>query len=104
MAPHTCSGTSQAPCHHLSSTDGLDQGDPLAPIIFALGLAPHLNALESRLRDMASAQGLDPNRVHILAYLDDISIIVPPTMAVEALEAASVAFLAFGLSLRLQKT
>ena len=91
-------------CHWLYSTDGIDQGDPLAPLLFALGFKPHLEQLESDLRRLAVERGLDPSRIHLLAYLDDVTILVPPEMASEALAAAAAAFQRFGLQLRPDKT
>ena len=49
-------------------------------------------------------RGLDPNRVHLLAYLDDVTILVPPEIASAARAAAAVAFSRFGLQLRADKT
>ena len=91
-------------CHRLTSTGGVDQGDPLAPLLFAFGLKPHLAKLEEDLRARARELGLDPNRVHLLAYLDDIIVLVPSELAMEALTAAAAAFGGFGLQLRMDKT
>ena len=91
-------------CQWLSSTDGVDQGDPLAPLLFALGFKPHLEQLESDLRRIAVEHGLDPSRIHLLAYLDDVTILCPPQMASEALAAAAAAFQRFRLLLRPDKT
>ena len=37
-------------CHRLGSTSGVDQGDPLALLLFAIGFKPHLEQLEADLR------------------------------------------------------
>ena len=95
---------SKGECHRLSSTSGVDQGDPLAPLLFAFGFKPHLEQLEEDLRALAAERGLDPNRVHVLAYLDDVTLLVPPEIATEALAAADAAFRGFGLQLRADKT
>ena len=52
----------------LFATGGFDQGDPPSPLVFALGFRPHLQQLEETLRRIASEQGIDPNRVRVLAY------------------------------------
>ena len=91
-------------CHRLGSSSGVDQGGPLAPLLFAFGFKPHLEQLEEDLRRLVADRGLDPNRVHLLAYLDDVTILVPPEIASEALAAAATAFRGFGLQLRADKT
>ena len=91
-------------CQELTSTSGVDQGDPLAPLLFACGLAPKLAELEKRLRQLAQERGLDPNRVRVLAYLDDVTVLVPPELATEVLPAAQAALGALGLELRADKT
>ena len=91
-------------CQELTSTSGVDQGDPLAPLLFACGLAPRLAALEKKLRQLAQERGLDPNRVRVLAYLDDVTVLVPPELATEVVPAAQAALGAAGLELRADKT
>ena len=41
--------------------------------------------------------------MHLLAYLDDVTLLVPPEIATEALAAAAAAFSGFGLQLRADK-
>ena len=91
-------------CHELSATSGVDQGDPLAPVLFASGLAPCLEALEEDLRQLARDQGLDPNRVKVLAYLDDVAVLSPPELATQVQAAAARALGTLGLELRPEKT
>ncbi len=91
-------------CHRLTATSGVDQGDPLAPLLFACGLAPCLEVLEENLRQLARDRGLDPSRVKVLAYLDDVAVLVPPELATEAQPAAARALGTLGLELRPEKT
>ncbi len=91
-------------CHKLTATSGVDQGDPLAPVLFACGLAPCLAALEDELQQLARDRGLDPSKVRVLAYLDDVAVLVPPELATEAQPAAQRALGVFGLELRPEKT
>ena len=58
--------------------DGLDQGDPAAPLLFCLALQPVLIAIREAL----------PPGAFVGAYLDDVTIIVPGEAAGEALEIA----------------
>ena len=76
----------------------------MAPLLFAFGLKPRLAKLEEDLRARARELGLDPNRVHLLAYLDDITVLVLSILAPEALTAAAAAVSGFGLQLRTEKT
>ena len=76
----------------------------MAPLLFAFGLKPRLAKLEGDLRARVRELGLDPNRVHLLAYLDDITVLVPSIFAPEALAAAAAAVSRFGLQLRMEKT
>ena len=69
--------------HRLTATDGVDQGDPLAPLLFACGLKPRLRRLEEALVEKARAQGLAPHRVRVFAYLDDVAVLTPPELAAE---------------------
>jgi hypothetical protein len=91
-------------CHCLRATSGVDQGDPLAPLLFACGLKPCLEALEADLQQRARDAGLDPSRVRVLAYLDDVAVLVPPGLATAVLPAARGALEPFGLDLRPEKT
>ncbi len=91
-------------CHRLRATSGVDQGDPLAPLLFACGLAPCLQALETDLQQLSRDRGLDRNRVRVLAYLDDVAVLVPPELATEVQAAETRALGALGLELRLEKT
>ena len=91
-------------CHKLSATSGVDQGDPLDPLLFALGLKQRLADLEAKLRQRAREAGLDPNRVKAFAYRDDVAVLAPPELAAAVLPAASEALGAFGLELRPEKT
>ena len=91
-------------CHRLCSADGVDQGDPLAPLLFACGARPALRELEEALRGAASAQGLRATDVHVLAYLDDVIVLTPPELAGAVETAAQAALGALGLELQPQKT
>ena len=64
----------------------------------------HLAKLEEDLRARALELGLDLNWVHLLAYLDDITVLVPSVLASEAQAAAAAALSRFGLQLRTAKT
>ena len=94
----------QGVCTELNATDGVDQGDPLAPLLFACGLAPHLRDLEDELRDLARARGQDPSRIRVLAYLDDVAVLAPPELAAEVLPTAQRVLSLAGLELQPGKT
>ena len=91
-------------CHTLRATDGVDQGDPLAPLLFACGLRPHLQKLEEELQDLARARGLAPRRVRVFAFLDDLAVLTPPELAGEVVPTARRLLANFGLELRAEKT
>ena len=91
-------------CHKLKATDGVDQGDPLAPLLFACGLRPRLQELEGVLQDLAAAQGLPRSNVKVLAFLDDVAVITPPEIAAQVFPSAQRIFGAFGLELSDAKT
>ena len=76
----------------------------MAPLLFAFGLKPRLPKLEDDLRARARELGLDPNCLHLWAYLDDITVLVPSIFAPEALAAATAAISSFGLQLRTERT
>ena len=62
------------PARAVTSRQGVRQGDPAGPWLFAAALHPALLALQAAFPD-----------VHILAYLDDVYLIGPPARAHSAL-------------------
>ena len=91
-------------CRRLRSTGGVDQGDPLAPLLFACGMRPRLRALEHALREAAGQLNLPPDDVHVLAYLDDVVVLVPAALAGGVQAAAQEALGDLGLELEPRKT
>ena len=81
----------------LHADQGVDQGDPLALAFLAVTLRGPLERLEARLRELLKEEGWDPaaaaDAVRVRAYLDDILVRVPDTLAprVPAEAAAAVA-------------
>ena len=68
-------------------TSGVQQGDPLGPLLFALALQGPLEAVAQ-----------DHPAVRLVAYFDDINIVGPPQSACEAFEALSAQVRAIGLT------
>jgi hypothetical protein len=64
-------------CEVIWSEDGVQQGDPLAPFLFAL-------VMHHRL--LLPARALMQNQGTIAAYLDDVKIIGPPERIAAAFE------------------
>ena len=103
MSPSTTSGTGPAAATG-SGRRTAWTSDPLAPLLFACGLAPCLRELEEALQELAGARGLPRSSVRVLAYLDDVAVLTPPELAVEVLPTAQRVLGAFGLQLSLDKT
>ena len=91
-------------CHRLTATNGVDQGDPLAPLLFACGLSPSLRRLEEQLQDAAAARGLPRSSARVLAFLNDVALLVPPELAELAQSLAKAALHDYGLELSEAKT
>jgi len=76
----------------LRSVTGVQQGDPLGPVLFALGIHPALQAVQRR-----------HPQVHILAYLDDVHLVGPQGAVHEAFQTLRAQFAAIGLTTRQDK-
>ena len=73
--------------------DGLIQGDPLSPLLFALGLQPVLKAAQSML----------PGG-HVFAYLDDVVLVGPVESAFAAFQVFKDNAASIGLHVNTSKT
>ena len=68
--------------YYYQRTSGFPQGSPVNPMLFCLALRGALATLESSL------QRLDP-RARVVAYLDDIHVLIEPQHMMQALELAT---------------
>ena len=76
----------------LHSITGVQQGDPLGPFLFALGIHPALQAVQRRFPT-----------VHLLAFLDDVHLVGPQGAVCAAFAALRREFAAIGLQTRADK-
>jgi len=76
----------------LHSVTGVQQGDPLGPFLFALGIHPALRVVQQRWPG-----------VHVLAYLDDVHLVGPQASVHGAFLELRRQFAAIGLSTRADK-
>ena len=83
--------------HPLRAAAGVDQGCPLSPLLFAVGIAAALESMDRQLRALdASAR--------VFAYLDDIVVVVNPAHAEAAHTIVQEAMTAHGLTVNAGKT
>ena len=76
------------------SREGTTQGDPGGPLLFALAIQPALEEIQAKL----GSEG------HVLAYLDDVFLLVPAPQAAHSLRVAEEALgQRCGLRLKLSK-
>ena len=76
----------------------------MAPLLFACGMRPHLLRLEHLLRERATELGLQPERVKVFAFLDDVLVAVPAELAAEVQTMADECLADLGLQLQAHKT
>jgi hypothetical protein len=88
---------SDGACHSVPATSGVDQGCPLSPALFALGIADSLEAIRVRLRGLHEG-------AHVFAYLDDIIIVVPREIAAQAYDVVCEELERAGLAVNAGKT
>ena len=65
---HTCGEDSEGMKHQIVQAEGGEQGDPLMPLLFSLGIHDSLCAVRDRLRPQDE----------LFAYLDDVHVASPP--------------------------
>ena len=82
----------------------MDQGAPLSPAIFAAGVRQTLDTIHADLNNAATSLNISTNNVHVIAYLDDVMIGVPPPMAHLVVDIAERHLNAVGLQLNTTKT
>ena len=93
----------------LPADAGVDQGDPLAPAFLAVTIRTPLEWLEQRLRELAQSElGYSPEQaagaVRVHAYLDDLLVRVPASLAAQVPTEAAAALEQVGGALDTAKT
>ena len=76
---------SEGALHDISANEGVEQGEPLAPILFTYGVRDALGAAQSRCDEIAVNPGC--RWVRIFAYIDDVVVCAPRSVAVESFHA-----------------
>ena len=79
------------------SQQGVRQGDPLATLLFAIGLQTALKALQQRANDQQWIS-------KIMAYHDDVELMTPVHEIKDVLEAAKEEFALIGLKVQTKKS
>jgi len=76
--------------HLVTASAGVDQGCPLSPLLFALGLAEALQEIASKLEGLhASAK--------LFVYLDDVVVVLPASQGEEAAKVVEEVLGRYGL-------
>ena len=83
--------------HPLPASAGVDQGCPLSPLFFSLGLADAFSLIETQLLALDS-------QAPVFAYLDDLIVVVDPSKAEQARKVVENTLAAHGLQLNVGKT
>ena len=83
--------------HRLLASSGVDQGCPLSPLFFSLGLADALASIDRQLLEL-------DGQARVFAYLDDVVVVVRPDKAEDACKVVSDTVAAHGLQLNAGKT
>ena len=107
--------------HGIPANEGVEQGDPLAPVLFAYGMRDALAAAQAACDEVtnrvseqagggcdaahgARGAGEGPTRVRIFAFLDDVVICSPREVAAEAFQQVRRALHDLGLAVNFSKT
>ena len=93
----TIFGTPTAKAHSIEAQEGVDQGCPLSPALFALGIASTLAHIDEQ------AKILDP-RCRVFAFLDDIQVVAPPGVAIQVKDLVTRSLEGAGLVVNDDKT
>ena len=81
----------------IRASTGVDQGCPLSPALFAIGLAAPLERIHSRLALLSP-------RCRVFSYLDDVMVVVPGADGEAALDAVVEELQGVGLTVNADKT
>ena len=81
----------------LRASVGVDQGCPLSPALFALGLAGTLSNIQEELEQLSAYS-------RVFSYLDDVMVVVPAGIAERAVGVVTGRLSSAGLSVNAAKT
>jgi hypothetical protein len=87
-------GPTGSPIH---ATRGVDQGCPLSPALFAIGLAGAFELIQGILATLAPS-------CRVFSYLDDIIVVVPAAVGESAMNAVVRSLEGIGLTVNASKT
>ena len=81
----------------ITATTGVDQGSPLSPAFFAIGLADFLERIQRQLVTLSPA-------CRVFSYLDDVVVVAPAGVSGQAMQAVIAELQAVGLTVNAGKT